>query len=180
MTMILQDLAGNAAVSAKSMKVDNTGLDTAWRGYKDVSAGINFLYPWNWTDPTVLADENGQPDQITISDANGDMHIYIAKRDTDVEQATSDMYDLEAGLTNAAVDDPVELDDSSPGLGKIITYTYTGDGGEARSGVVFVVRVESNDATYTLDVDAPDSIGDEAAAILQKMADTMTFFTPVS
>ncbi len=87
LTMILQDLAGNTSVSSADLQVDNTDLDPNWRGFKDVERGINFLYPWGWSDPTQLADETGQVDQLVISDPEGAMSIYVAKRDEDIDTA---------------------------------------------------------------------------------------------
>ncbi len=95
LTMILQDLAGNTSVSSADLQVDNTDLDPNWRGFKDVERGVNFLYPWGWSDPTQLADETGQVDQLVISDPEGAISIYVAMRDEDIDTAAQEMIDLE-------------------------------------------------------------------------------------
>ena len=179
LTMILQDLAGNTSVSSADLTVDNTDLDPNWRGFKDVERGINFLYPWGWGDPTQLADESGQVDQLVISDPAGAMSIYVAMRDEDIDTAVQDIIDLESSLPDAQVDDPVPLEDD-PQLGQWITYTYTGDDGSLRDGAVIVVWSEENNATYTFDIDSPEARLDEATAIIQQMYNSLTFFPPLS
>lgn len=179
LTMIIQDLAGNTSVSSADLHVDNTDLDPNWRGFKDVERGINFLYPWGWSDPTQLADDSGQVDQLVISDPDGTMLIYVAMRDEDIDSAAQTMIDLESGLTDAQVDEPVPLEDD-PQVGQWITYTYTGDDGEPRAGAVIVIWSEENEASYTFDVDVPEAQLDAATTIIQQMYDSLTFFPPLS
>ncbi len=157
--------------------MDNTGLDPNWRGFKDVGFGINFLYPWGWTDPTQLADDSGQVDQLVIDSPDGAMSIYVAMRDEDIDTAVQAIIDTEAALPDAQVDDPVPLEDD-PQQGQWITYTYTGDDGSLRDGAVIVVWSEENNATYTFDVDAPDAQIDDANTIIQQMYQSLTFFPP--
>lgn len=178
LTMIIQDLAGNTSVASADLQIDNTDLDLNWRGFKDVGMGINFLYPWTWSDPTQLADETGQIDQVVISDPDGAMSIYVALRDGDTDTVVQDMIDYEGGLQDAQVDPPQPLEDD-PQAGQWFSYTYTGDDGSPRSGVVIIVRSEENNATYTLDVDAPDSMYDEANTIIQQLYSSLAFFPPI-
>ncbi len=138
---------------------------------------MNFLYPWSWADPSVLADQSGQPDELEVNDPNNDIRIYVAKRDEDIDTAAQDMYDIEAAQTDAQVDQPTAFDGDMQ-KAQWITYSYTGDNGEARDGAVIVMRVDSNDATYTFDLDAPDSQINNAQMILNKMVDSLTFFAP--
>ncbi len=175
--MSITDLAGNSTFDARHVTVNNQGLDPNWRGFKDVERGVNFLYPWSWADPSVLADQSGQPDELEVNDPNNDIRIYVAKRDEDIDTAAQDMYDIEAAQTDAQVDQPTAFDGDMQ-KAQWITYSYTGDNGEARDGAVIVMRVDSNDATYTFDLDAPDSQINNAQMILNKMVDSLTFFAP--
>ncbi|HVU11681.1 MAG TPA: clostripain-related cysteine peptidase [Phototrophicaceae bacterium] len=175
--MQITDLAGNSVFDARHVAVNNQGLDPNWRGFKDVERGVNFLYPWNWADPSVLADQSGQPDELEINDPNGDIRIFVAKRDEDIDTAAQEMYDIEAAQTDAQVDQPTAFKGDMK-QAQWITYSYTGDQGEARDGAVIIMRVDSNNATYTFDVDAPDAQINQAQTILDKMVNSLTFFTP--
>ncbi len=177
LAMTIQDLAGNRTLSTQDFTVDNSGLDPTWRGFKDVERGINFLYPWAWTDPTQLADDSGQIDQLVIDSADSSQHIYIAMRTDSFDQEVQNMVDLENGLTDAQVDDPVAFG-SDPKTAQIITYSYTGDDGSPRVGAAVVLRVDSNDAVYTFDFDAPEAQLDTANSIFDKVVSSLTFFTP--
>ena len=178
LTMSIQDLAGNNTLSAKDFSVDNTGLDPAWRGFKDVERGINFLYPWDWSDPTQLADQSGQVTQLVIDSADGSQHIYIANDTTNsFDQVVQTMVDEESGLTDAQVDAPVAFG-SDPSTGQIITYDYTGDDGTPRTGAAVVIWSDSNSTTYTIDFDAPKAQVDAAQTIFDKVVNSLTFFTP--
>jgi hypothetical protein len=178
LTMILEDLAGNVSVSSADVIVDNADLDTTYRGYKDIYTGINFLYPWGWSDPTQLADESGQVDQIVITNPDGDIRVYIAMRDQDIDTAAQDMVDLELSLPDGELIDPLQPYEDDPAVAQFFTYSYS-DEGEARVGMVIIVRVEENAATYTFDIDAPEAKSEEASAIIQKMAESITFFSPL-
>lgn len=178
LTMILQDLAGNSTISSADLQIDNADLDLNWRGFKDVSMGINFLYPWTWTDPTTLTDDAGQVDQLMISDPDGAISIYVAMRDADIDTVVQDLIDYEGSLPNAEVADPVPLEDD-PQSGQWITYTYTDDGGNWRNGAVIVVWSAENNATYTLDVDAADTAYDDAAVVIDSLYNSLTFFPPL-
>jgi len=142
-----------------------------------VERGVNFLYPWGWPDPSVLTDQSGQPDQLEVSDPNGDVRIDVAKRDGSIDKVAQDVVDLENGLTDAQVDAPVPFG-SDPTFAQWITYSYTAGDGTPRSGAVIVRRVDSNDATYTFDVDSPEAKLNYAQAIMEKMVNSLTFFTP--
>ena len=178
LAMSIQDLAGNSTLSTTDFSVDNTGLDPAWRGFKDVERGINFLYPWAWSDPTQLADQSGQTTQLVVDGPNGNMHIYIAQNTTDpFDQVVQTMVDQEKALNGAQVNDPVAFG-TDPSTAQIITYTYTGDDGTPRTGAAVVMNVPSNNAVYTFDFDAPTSDLDQAQPIFDKVVGSLTFFTP--
>lgn len=178
LTMVLQDLAGNTSVSSSDLQIDNTGLDPAYRGFKDVERGINFLYPWGWSDPTQLADESGNIDQLSISNPEGDIQIYVAMRDTDIDTAVQNMIDLMVSLPDGQTEAPDVFGDD-PSLGQIFGYSYTGEDGTTRYGIVIVVYDEANGASYTFDIDATDARYDEAVAVAQTMVDSLSFFPPL-
>ena len=174
--MQITDLAGNSKFDVQRVKVDNTGLDLAWRGFKDVERGVNFLYPWGWPDPASLANDNGEIDQLEVNDPNGDILIYVARHDgKTLDQVVQEMVDLESGLTDANVAAP-EAFGSDPALSQWITYDYTGTDGTSRSGAVIII--DANDTIYTFDLDTLETRLDEAQVILDKLVDSLTFFTP--
>lgn len=178
LAMTIKDLAGNSTLSTTDFSVDNTGLDPAWRGFKDVERGINFLYPWSWSDPTQLADQSGQPTQLVVDGPNGDMHIYISQDTTNpFDTVVQNTVDDEKSLNAAQVDAPTAFG-NDPSTSQIITYTYTGDDGTPRSGAAVVINVPDNSAVYTLDFDAPNSDLDKAQPIFDKVVNSLTFFTP--
>ncbi len=176
--MLLQDLAGNSSLSVQATHVDNSGLDTAWRGFKDVEWGINFLYPWDWTDPTQLTNDSGEVDQLVIDSSDGAMSIYVGNQDADIDTVVQDMIDQENSLQDAQVGDPAALG-NDPTLAQWFGYSYTADDGSARNGSVIVVRSDANNATYTFDMDVPADNSDTALTILNKLVDSLTFFTPL-
>ncbi len=178
LTMVLQDLAGNVSVSSSDLRIDNSGLDPAYRGFKDVERGINFLYPWGWSDPSQLADESGEVDQLVISDPADEIRIYVARRDTDIDTAVQDMIDLQLSLTDGQAEEPGVFGDD-PSVGQIFGYSYTGDDDAARYGIVIVIYDESNEASYTFDIDATDARYDEAVTVAQTMVDSLSFFPPL-
>ncbi|MEP7292197.1 MAG: hypothetical protein ABI835_10450, partial [Chloroflexota bacterium] len=178
LTMVLQDLAGNISVSSSDLRIDNSGLDPAYRGFKDVERGINFLYPWGWSDPTQLADDSGQVDQLVVTDPSGDIWIYVAMRDEEIDTAVQDMIDLEAAQTDAQVEDPAAFGDD-PSVAQFFGYSYTGADGETRSGAVIVIYDLDNQASYTFDIDSTEAKADEAVAAAQALVDSVTFFPPL-
>ena len=177
-TMVLQDLAGNTSVSSSDLRIDNTGLDPAYRGFKDVERGINFLYPWGWSDPAQLADESGQVDQLSISDPEGDIQIYVAKRDLDIDTAVQNMIDIMLSLPDGQTEAPEAFGDD-PSFGQIFGYSYTGDDGTVRYGNVIVIYDEANEASYTFDIDAIEAKYDESVDVAQTMVDSLSFFPPL-
>ena len=176
LTMLVQDLAGNTAVSSAAMLVDNTGLDPAWRGFKDLALGFNFLYPWDWSDPSQLTAEDGTPEQLVATDPEGAIDLYIAMygevADTVVQQTVETLSEL----ADAQVEEPVPLD-GKPGY--VIGYTYTADDGMRHAGTVIVLWSEDNGATYTFDIDAPEGRADDAIAVLNTVYGSLTFFPPM-
>lgn len=179
LTMLVQDLAGNVSLSSSDISIDNTDLDPAYRGFKDVEFGINFLYPWGWSDPAQLADDSGQIDQLSISNEEGSITIYIAMRDEAIDDAVQAMVDLEQGLEDGLADDPQAFGDD-PAAGQFFNYQYTGDDGETRYGVVIVLRIDENDATYTFDIDSSDAQYDQAMAIIDTLVNSLSFFPPLA
>ena len=174
--MQIRDLAGNSKLDVQHVKVDNTGLDLAWRGFKDVERGVNFLYPWEWPDPASLVNENGEIDQLEVNDPTGEILIYVARHDDKtLDEVVQEMVDLESGLTDANVAAP-EAFGSDPTVSQWITYDYTGTDGTSRSGAVIVI--DANDTIYTFDLDTLETRLDEAQVVLDKLVDSLTFFTP--
>jgi hypothetical protein len=179
-TMILriEDVAGNISVSSASFSIDNTGLDPAYRGFKDISFGVNFLFPWGWSDPIVQLDEN---DAVTliVTDPEGDITIYVESYEADSEDAVLDtkLDEFTNNLEDFAYDEPepIEVGDN---FGYIVTYSYTSDGAEVL-GTFAVLYVEENGLGYSLDLDSSPEKLDEADLVFASMLNSLTFFPPV-
>ncbi|NWG17665.1 MAG: hypothetical protein HXY41_13645 [Chloroflexi bacterium] len=176
LTILIEDLAGNISADTANLSVDNEGLDTAYRGFKDVSFGINFLYPWNWTDPTVFEDEEGGV-TLNVSDESGDINIYIEAYEVESADAVLDLKLEEfSGLDDLEYSEPraVDLDGYDA---YYVDYRFT-TGGEAREGWLAVVYVPENGLGYSLDLDAPPDLLEAADAAFLTMLDSLIFFEP--
>jgi hypothetical protein len=174
--MMMEDLSGQTTLSSAPMLVDNTGLDPSWRGFKDLGLGLNFLYPWGWSDPSQLAADDGTIEQVMTTDADGNISLFIAAHESDVDTVAQDSYVILSGLANAQVEDPAVLD-GEPGY--YIVYAYTAEDGTRRTGTYIVLWSESNQATYTFDMDAPEELADEAFTVLDQVYRSLWFFPPL-
>lgn len=172
----MEDMAGNVAADVTNFSVDNEGLDTSYRGFKDVSIGINFLFPWGWTDPSVTENEDGSY-TLSVSDPVGDISIFVntyeaASLDEILETALIVLDDF-----GAAYNEPqfAELGDYES---YIVEYSYEGDT-ETRVGVQLVVYEPENGLGYIVDVDTIGEQQDMAWQIFADIVQTILFFTPL-
>lgn len=172
----MEDMAGNFSLDSTSFTVDNEGLDTSYRGFKDVTIGINFLFPWGWTDPGVTENPDGSY-TLSVSDPNGDITIIV-----DAYEVGSIDEVLDTALTilddfGADYNDPQPVENSEY-ESYIIEYAYDGDTGP-RVGGQMVVYVPENGLGYVIDVDSSEEQVDLATQVFTDMAATLWFFPPM-
>jgi hypothetical protein len=175
--MLVEDMAGNVSVDSVQFSVSNEGLDTAYRGFKDVSMGINFLFPWGWTDPSVTENEDGSY-TLSVSDVNGDISIIV---DAYEVESTDELLDIALGNLEdfgAQFDEPApfELGDYDADA---VYYTYEDESGNARVGAQLVLFVPENGLGYIIDVDGPEAMTDDADQVFDDVIDSIIFFPPL-
>jgi len=177
LTMRLVDFAGNAQISSALVSIDNTDLDPAYRGFKDIYWGINFLYPWGWEDPTNFAGEDGSIEQLAVTNPDGDLTIYVSASDIDADTALANAQDLIASLDAGEFYET--LDASEIGYAaQVFDYSYSLEG-EARIGRIIVINVPENGLTYTIDLDTSAAKIDEASLVFEALINSLTFFEPI-
>ncbi len=173
----IEDLAGNVQVDAQPLVVQNAGLDTAWRGYKNALWGLNFLYPFTWSEPTIFITEGGNP-VIVMDNPTDDFNtIAIAVYEaTSLEDAIADSrsrLDIEAGLV---VYDQVVLTDFpySP-----TAFEFEYDLGDTRvSGIRMFYNVPENNAVYVLNMSVRTGDYTNGLNIVSQLARSISFFAP--
>ncbi len=179
MILRLEDAAGNVSTASAPLKIDNTGLDPAYRGFKDITFGVNFLMPWAWSDPTVqTADDGGVT--LIVSSPDGNISIYVESYNvTSAEEVLQTKLDEFTGkLDNFKAGEPqaVTVGDNP---GYLVSYSYTSSDGEDLVGAFEVVYVESNQSGYSFDLDTPPASAAEAGKVFDDMIASLNFFPPV-
>lgn len=176
LTMWVQDMAGNISVDSITFAIDNEGLDTSYRGFKDVGYGFNFLFPWNWSDPSVIENEDGSF-TLTTSDPNGEFYIivdtYVVENVDDIAATALD--NLESFGADYSEPEPYDLGDASAVL---IPYSYEGDDGP-RVGMQVAIYAPINGYGYIFDFDAPQTMADQLEDVLTLLLDSIVFFEPI-
>lgn len=182
-TMWIQDMAGNISFDSVEFAVDNEGLDTTYRGFKDLGMGINFLFPWGWTDPDVLVYDDGTY-RLDVSDPEGNVSIYVdyyevesVEEILDYATQTLDGYEAKYDTPEALT---LETFDGNSYEAYNIYYSYTTEDGQERVGGQLVVYVPENGFGYIIDVDslADDASIDLAGQVLSDIMTTIYFFPP--
>ncbi len=178
LTIRLEDVAGNVYTSSTTVTVDNEGLDMNYRGYTDVALGINFLYPWDWPEPTYYDQDDGSLETV-ISDADETITIYLttydAASDEDLYATALDYLDQIENVTYS--EDTVEDVTVYGYEGSIIPYTYEIDGA-SYVGALLAVYVPDLETGYLVDLDAVAAKRDEGTAVFNVLIGSLNFFTP--
>ncbi len=182
LSLRIEDYAGNNQLSSAEIAVDNEGLDTTLRGFKEVEWGINFLFPWGWSDPTVIA---GDPEvegdeQIVVTDPDGEISIFVSARENtqiDLDDAIAETFALLESLDDAVMGE-AEVYDALGYPAVFINYQYTLEG-QARSGAYLLIDLVDTGYVYGIDFDAPTERAEEGLAILNTLLETLSFFEPV-
>lgn len=184
LSLLIEDYAGNTQISTSLVSIDNEGLDTTLRGFKVLNWGVNFLYPWGWSDPSIIAGENeDEIAQIAVTDPAGEILIFVSATETDAETAITAARDLIESLDDAEVSEVYNLSEIE-GFGDLafdgqaFDYAYSRDG-EPRIGTMFVVTAPETGLTYTFDLDTTDARFDESVEVFVTLVNSLTFFEPV-
>lgn len=176
-TIRVEDIAGNLYLSSETITVDNEGLDTDYRGFTDVGNGLNFLYPWDWPEPTYIVDEEADTSQTVISNDDESINIYItlyAAESREDMVAAAEQYVAE--ITDAEIVDSGE--EAAGGYdADYIQYEFTVDG-EPRYGFVLAVYVPELETGYLIDMDTTEAMLDAANDALDALLTSLNFFTP--
>ncbi|MGB1285401.1 MAG: clostripain-related cysteine peptidase [Aggregatilineales bacterium] len=176
LTMILEDLAGNSAIASSAFAVDNDGLDATFRGFKDNISGLNFLYPWGWTDPVYFELQDGS-EQIAVEDPESTLAIYVDVYDYQTpENMLEFAFQYIGGLENAVVGEAQVFE----GIENLyyFEYNYTRND-EARSGAIASLYSPVTGKSYTLDVDGTALQAEDVAQVFVDMVASLRFFPTV-
>ncbi len=176
LTMWIQDMAGNISVDSVTFSVDNEGLDTTYRGFKEVNYGFNFLFPWDWSDPSVIENEDGSS-TLTTSDPSDQLYIivdvYIVDEVDEVVETA--LANLEAFGATSEEPQAYDLEDAAAVL---IPYRYEGED-SPRVGVQVAIYAPASGYGYIFDFDGPEAMSAELEEVLFLLLDSIVFFEPI-
>jgi hypothetical protein len=175
--VFMTDVAGNVFFDAVELLVDNTGVDTTYRGVADVNFGYNAIYPFDWYGATDIEDEDGNLRTI-YADNDGlitvffDFYEATALEDMDVH--VEDYLDIYATETHNRAEIIVDGYDGY----EIEYYTITDDGDELYGVVVYTV-VPENELGYLIDYSITGEPTDGSYDYYGYLINTITFFEPL-
>lgn len=173
----IEDLAGNIKLDAQPIVVQNSGLDVAWRGYKNAIWGLNFLYPFTWSEPTIFITQGGNPVIVMDNPVDDFNTIAIALYEaTSLEDALADSRSRLDGEPGLVVYDQVVLTDFpySP-----TAFEFEYDLGSTRvSGIRLFYNIPENNAVYVLNMTVRTGDYENGLNIVARLAQSISFFTP--
>lgn len=179
-TLVLKaaDAASNQALDSTTLNVKNAGLDTSFQGFKDMSFGVQFLYPWAWTEVDTFTDENGN-DGLYVSNVAGDTSLSIVNYNDLNSQAEVDgrVQDHLASITGVQVGSSAAVQVGKyPGTQT--SYQYTDSEGNAISGLIASTYVPDTKQGYVFYIEGPATTASDAAAVLKNALSSAQFFQP--
>lgn len=171
-SFVAENVAGDNTLGDVMIEVNNDGLDSALRGYTDLSYGVNFLYPSSWIRPRFTEDGR----RLFTADLATDTVLSLFPY-TDVSSAQETdaaIRDSWNTLDNLAIIQEREVEIG--GLPAYVTdYTYDFQG-QGRTGAVIAIYVPSQNVGYAFDLDAPAANPAPAQEALQALIDSINFF----
>ncbi len=180
-TVILQasDVAGTTAVDTATLDVQNSGLDPSLQGFKDLTFGLSFLYPSDWTDVSTYERADGTY-ELYMTDITGET-ILSAIDYTDVtslDDMTGVMQDEISSIDGVQFSDitDVQVGDQD---GTAMSYQYTDADGNEVDGIAVAVYVADTQQGYLLEIEAPSDQMDTAQQVMDDALNTSQFFEPV-
>jgi hypothetical protein len=184
LTIWLEDIAGNVAYDTATFAIDNEDLDTNWSGYKDIDAGISFLYPWSWPDPTpIIFEDESYSTELTNED--GTQLIIV-----DTFDESFDVTSLDELIANGEA--IIESVDGTAGEAElieagyegeyevaVIPYSYLNEEGEDRVAWLILAYSEDNVMGYQVDVDVPAADEEIGQELVSYITGSLYFDAPV-
>jgi hypothetical protein len=173
------DAAGNSAVDAATVNVQNKGLDATLQGFNDLGFGISFLYPFDWTDVQTYQRQDGS-DELYVTDVAGTQILSavnysdatsLADVETKVKAEVTGIQGVQLGQTAAVTVGTTK--------GTSITYQYTDSDGVQIVGTAVAVYVAETQQGYMLQMEAPTDQADAAQQIFDQVLQSSQFFAPV-
>jgi hypothetical protein len=173
-SFVAENVAGANNISEAIVNVNNEGLDQGYRGYTDLTYGVNFRYPASWIRPRFTPD--GQRLFTADLTTNTVLSLYpytdvssAEETDAAIRNSWNDLPDLQIQQQRS-----VEIN----GLPAFVTdYTYSYNG-EPRVGAVIAIYVPSQHVGYAFDLDAPASAVGPAQEALKALVDSINFLEP--
>ncbi|MCU0514971.1 MAG: clostripain-related cysteine peptidase, partial [Anaerolineae bacterium] len=183
-TMWVQDIAGNISLDSVNFAVNNDDLDPAYRGFKDLGMGLNFLFPWGWSNPNVTLNAD---DSYTLDVSSPDGAITVLVDTYGPAYGVQSLDDIITIATDTLTNFGAEFDPPEATLletfggdydGYLLYYGYTTADDAARLGAQIVLYVPENATGYIIDVDTAADRQAEAAQVLNDIISSMFFFPP--
>lgn len=177
LTVFMTDVAGNVFSDTAEIEVDNSGMDTNYRGDNDINSGFHLVYPWSWAGGTDIANDDGS---FTTYYANNDGNIGVYFDFYDVSSLDEIVNQAQQYLDGFGADyqDPSQIT-----LGGYDAYQFEysseTDAGEAVNGAVLAVYVDENALGYLIDYEVTGEVTDEATNYFYVLLDSLSFFKPI-
>lgn len=173
----IQDLAGNIKLDAERLTVQNRGLDASWRGYKNAVWGLNFLYPFTWSEPSIFITQEGNPVIIMDNPVDEVNTIAIAVYGaTSLEDAIADSRSRLMRESEVTTYDQIVLT-NFPYSPTAFEFEYTLAGIRV-SGIRLFYDIPQNDGVYVLNMTVRTGDYENGLNIVGRLAQTISFFPP--
>jgi hypothetical protein len=169
-----ENVAGANNLSEAIINVNNDGLDEGYRGYTDLTYGVNFRYPADWIRPRFTPDGQRLFTAELVTSTVLSLYPYTdvtsaEETDAAIRASWNELADLQIQQQRA-----VDIN----GLPAYVTdYTYTYDS-QPRVGAVIAIYVPSQNVGYAFDLDAPAATPEPAQQALQALVESINFFEP--
>jgi hypothetical protein len=167
-----ENVVGETTLSEVTIEVNNDGLDPAFRGFTEISYGVNFLYPASWLRPR-FTPEGTRMFTADLS-TNTVLSLYPFTDVTSAEETDQKIRESWSALDDLEImgQQAVEVN----GLPAYVTdYSYSFRG-EARLGAVIAIYVPDQAVGYAFDLDAPAANPDPAKQALETLVSSINFF----
>jgi len=170
-SFVAQNIAAQTALDEAIIKVNNEGLDPAFRGYTDLTYGVTFRYPANWIRPRLMDDGRLFTGDLAT---NTLLSLYPY---TDVRSAAETDAAIRASwsqLTGLNITNERQREiNGVPAYVTDYTYSYRG---ENRIGAVIALYVADKGVGFGFDLDAPASNPEQAQVAVQELVASIKFF----
>jgi Clostripain family len=180
-TVVLQatDAAGTSAVDSTTIGVQNSGLDPSLQGFKDLTFGLSFLYPGDWTDVSIYQRADGT-DELYVTDISGEIYLSAVNYSdaTSLDDVTATMQDDVNSIDGVKVGDTSDVQVGQE-VGTLVTYQYTDADGVEIDGAAVAVYASDTQQGYVLTIEAPSNLADQAQQVLDGVLSSSQFFQPV-